>query len=125
MRVAELMSTFRPWWALCGGWAVDAWIGEQTRDHVDIDIATFADDQRAVFEQLSGWNLIAHDAIVDQETTEPWDGRRLVLPAHVHAHSDGDVELEVLINERSHDDWVLSAEPPIVVPISSATAPSP
>src|SRR5918996_452804 len=122
VRVAELMSTFRPWWALCGGWAVDAWIGEQTRDHVDIDIATFADDQRVVFEQLSSWNLIAHDAIVDQETTEPWDGRRLVLPAHVHAHSDGDLELEVLINERSHDEWVLSAEPPIVVPISSAAA---
>ena len=73
VRVAELMSTFRPWWALCGGWAVDAWIGEQTRDHVDIDMATLPDDQRAVFEQLSGWNLIAHDAIVDQETTEPWE----------------------------------------------------
>jgi hypothetical protein len=80
-----------------------AWIGEQTRDHVDIDIVTFVDDQRAVFEQLSSWNLIAHDAIVDQETTGPWEGRRLVLPAHVHAHSAGDLELEVLINERSHD----------------------
>src|SRR5918995_2929342 len=76
VRVAELMSTFRPWWALCGGWAVDAWIGEQTRDHVDIDIATFADDQRAVFEQLSGWNLIAHDAIV-----ESGDDRTLGRPA--------------------------------------------
>ena len=30
-RMAELMSTFRPWWALCGGWAVDTWIGERTR----------------------------------------------------------------------------------------------
>lgn len=82
-----------------------------TRDHVDIDIVTFVDDQRAVFEQLSSWNLIAHDAIVDQETKDPWDGRQLVLPAHVHAHSD-DLELEVLINERSHDEWVLSDEPP-------------
>ena len=121
-RVADLMATFRPWWALCGGWAVDAWIGQQTRDHVDIDIVTFVDDQRAVFEQLADWNLIAHDALVDQETKDPWDGRQLVLPAHVHAHSDNDLELEVLINERSHDDWFLSAEPPIVVPISNATA---
>jgi hypothetical protein len=124
-RVAELMSTFTPWWALCGGWAVDAWLGEQTRDHVDIDIATFADDQRAVFEQLAEWNLIAHDALVDQETRDPWDGRPLVLPAHVHARSDDDLELEVLINERSGDGWVLSAEPPIVVPISRTTRGSP
>ena len=103
--------------------------GRADNDHVDIDIATFTDDQGAVFEQvfeqLSGWNLIAHDAIVDQETTEPWDGRRLVLPAHVHAHSDADVELEVLINERTHDEWVLNAEPAIVLPISTATALSP
>ena len=48
VRVAELMATFRPWWALCGGWSVDAWIGEQTHDHVDTDIVTFADDLRAV-----------------------------------------------------------------------------
>lgn len=103
--------------------------GRADNDHVDIDIATFTDDQGAVFEQvfeqLSGWNLIAHDAIVDQETTEPWDGQRLVLPAHVHAHSDADVELEVLINERTHDEWVLNAEPAIVLPISTATALSP
>jgi len=127
-RIAELMSTFRPWWALCGGWAVDAWLAEQTRDHVDIDIVTFADDQRTVFEHLEhlrGWRLVAHDALVDQETTVPWDGRHLVLPAHVHARSGDDLELEVLINERSHDEWVLSRTHRIAVPISSTTRVSP
>jgi hypothetical protein len=83
---------------------VDAWIGGQTRDHVDIDIASFADDQRAVFEQLSSWNLIAHDAIVDQETTEPWNGWRLVLPAHVHAHPHGDVDFETLRDRLARDE---------------------
>jgi hypothetical protein len=124
-RVAEVMSSFRSWWALCGGWAVDAWLGEETRDHVDVDITVFEHDQRAVFEQLAGWNVIAHDAMVDQETTVPWDGRRLVLPAHVHARSDDALELEVLVNTRSGDEWVLDAEPAIGVPISAATAVSP
>ena len=40
-RVADLMSAFRPKWSLCGGWAADAWLGRQTRDHADIDIAVF------------------------------------------------------------------------------------
>ncbi len=30
--VADLMSTYRHMWCLCGGWAVDAWLGRQTRD---------------------------------------------------------------------------------------------
>jgi hypothetical protein len=117
-RVAALMSTFRQWWCLCGGWAVDAWLGRQTRDHVDVDVAVFDEDQRAIFEQLGGWRLIAHDERVDQETTEPWDGRRLVLPAHVHARSEDGSEFEVLVNERSGDDWILRGEPRITMPLA-------
>ena len=59
VRVAELMATFRPCWAVMrrmGRGRVD---GRADNDHVDIDIATFTDDQGAVFEQvfeqLSGW----------------------------------------------------------------------
>jgi Aminoglycoside-2''-adenylyltransferase len=48
-RVADLMSGFRPKWALCGGWAVDAWLGQQTRDHHDIDLAAFEHDQVAIY----------------------------------------------------------------------------
>lgn len=62
--------------------------GRADSDHVDI--ATFADDQGTVFEQLfeqlSGWNLIAHDAIVDQETTEP-RGRPASRPAGARARA--------------------------------------
>jgi hypothetical protein len=128
-RVADLMSTFRARWFLCGGWAVDAWLGGQTRDHPDVDIAVFQDDQRAIFDHLAGWQLIAHDPNVAGDTSEPWDGRRLDLPAHVHARSP-DVcpanpetgrgpgfNLEVLLNERSGRDWVFSREPRVRMPL--------
>jgi hypothetical protein len=124
------MSSFRPPWALCGGWAVDSWLGRQTRDHADIDISVFHDDQRALFDHLAGWHLIAHDPNVVGDTTELWDGRRLDLPAHIHARpGDGlnlnalntwvrspgaqprdGLNLEIMLNERSGRDWVLSRE---------------
>jgi len=116
-RAAGVMSTFRPRWSLCGGWAVDAWLGRQTREHADIDIAAFQDDQHAIFDHLAGWRLIAHDPNVAGDTSERWDGRRLDLPAHIHARSQDRFHLEVLLNERSSRDWIFSREPRIALPL--------
>ncbi len=116
-RVAKLMATFRPRWALCGGWAIDAWRGSQSRDHGDVDIVVFHDDQGALFEHLAGWRLVAHDAKVSDDTTERWDGRRLELPAHIHTTDEDGFELEVLLNESTGTEWVLSREPRIAVPL--------
>ena len=126
-RVAELMSTYGSTWSLCGGWAVDAWLGRQTRDHGDIDISVFHDDQRAIFDHLAGWQLIAHDPNVPGDTSEPWDGRHLDLPAHIHGRADDarlpdrlDVPaqqgfgLDIQIDERSGSDWIVSREPRIM-----------
>jgi hypothetical protein len=111
------MSGFRPSWFLCGGWAVDAWLGRQTRDHADFDIAVFQDDQRAIFDHLAGWQLIAHDNHVADDSSEPWDGRTLDLPAHIHARPDDGFTFEVILSERSGRDWVFSREPRITMPL--------
>ncbi|MDO8614643.1 MAG: hypothetical protein Q7T33_02765 [Dehalococcoidia bacterium] len=141
-RVADLMSTFRPRWSLCGGWAVDAWLGSQTRDHGDLDITVFSDDQRAIFDHLAGWHLIAHDAPLPGDTSEPWDGRLLGLPAHIHAagpqsafiekdlaagvaRSRDGFNLEVVLNDRSGDDWILSHQPRISLPLRNGVRQSP
>lgn len=113
------MSTFRSWWALCGGWAVDAWLGQQTRGHEDTDVTVFREDQRAVFDHLRGWELVAHDT-PDAEHTDPWDGRPLAHPAHVHARAHDGFDLEVLVNERSADEWILSREPLVALPLPHA-----
>lgn len=144
-RIGELMSSFEPWWALCGGWAVDSWLGRETREHGDLDIMVFEDDQRALFDHLAGWHLVAHDPNVAGDTTALWDGRRLDLPAHVHARPrDGlnlealqawvktpgervrdDANLEVIFNERSGGRWVLSRELGISLPLERAAEESP
>ncbi len=125
-RAADLMSTFRPWWSVCGGWAVDAWIGRQARDHADVDISVFQDDQRAIFKHLASWQLIAHDLQVADDTSGSWNGRHLVLPAHIHARSpdarrslpnrldapaQAGFSLDIQLNERSGGDWIFSREP--------------
>jgi Aminoglycoside-2''-adenylyltransferase len=118
--VRDVLAAFECPWFLTGGWAVDAWLGRRTRDHGDVDITVFHHDQRAVFEHFSGWAVVAHDPNVDDDTTEPWNGRHLDLPAHVHVR-DAAFEFEVLLNERSGDDWVLNRENRVVVPVARST----
>lgn len=122
--VVDMMPGFGRTWYLCGGWAGDAWLGHQTRDHLDVDMVVFHEDQHAIFEQFSDAQLIAHDRNVADDTDERWDGRPLDLPAHVHGTSPESVKFEFVLNERSENGWILHEEPRIMVPLSSSVRPS-
>jgi len=130
------MSTFPAPWALCGGWAIDAWLGRPTRDHADVDIFAFVQDQQAIFEHLAGWQLVAHDL---HGTHQPWDGRRLDLPNHIMGRLDAGerlpdrldtapqqgFSLDIQLNDRSGDDWILSRQPRISLPLWQGVQQSP
>ena len=137
-RIAELMSTYRAAWALAGGWAVDAWLGRLTRDHGDVDLAVFENDRQALFEHLAGWQLIAHEETKENEGADLWDGRALVVPAHIHGRPpelrgplperfdpfgmrivsvDDGFGLDIQLCERSGRDWVLNSEPRVAMPL--------
>jgi hypothetical protein len=122
-RLIDLMSAFPADWALCGGWTVDAWLGRQTRDHLDIDLVVFEEEQRAVFEYFEGWQMLGHDDNVPGATEEQWDGRRLDLPAHMHVRKD-DFDLDIQLNERSSGEWVFSRQPRITLPLTRCIGPS-
>lgn len=143
-RMAAVMAGYPAPWALCGGWAVDWWLGRQTRDHGDIDITVFSSDQPALFAHLRDWNLVPHDAVAPAGS-DPWDGHVLVLPAHIHARPPGaenrarvvswvtppyvnardGLDLELVINEGRDDAWVLSEDPALSLPFARAIARTP
>src|SRR5215475_5170761 len=128
--VRDLLHGLGAQWFLCGGWAVDAWLDRRTRDHGDVDIAMFHPDQHAIVEHLAGWALVGHDPNVPDDTNQPWDGRHLDLPAHVHVPVLGSslstsatathtaVEFEFILVERTGDDWILNPERDIRIPLA-------
>jgi hypothetical protein len=123
-RAAELFDDFGRTWFLVGGWAVDAWLGKVTRDHGDVDVAIFTDDQRALLEHLPDWHLVGHDP-PEQSHDDAWDGRVLGFPAHIHARKPAWPEFDFALNLRSGADWILNREPWISVPFDDAVRPSP
>lgn len=117
------MAGFGRDWSLCGGWGVDAWLGRQTREHLDVDLSIFDADQAAIHDYLrDGWLLNGHDPH-DDDSTHPWDGHRLQLPAHIHARADG-FELDLQVNRRVGDAWVFGAEDRLTMPLAAAVGTS-
>jgi hypothetical protein len=134
------MSGYPRDWSLCGGWAVDAWLGRLTREHGDVDLSVFAEDQGALFEHLRDWQLLAHDPVFDEKSpghnAEWWDGRRrLEFPSHIHARppeSSGPMPeggiardedgfwLDIQIDDRSGSDWTLKREPRVSMPMAGS-----
>lgn len=73
-----------PWW-IAGGWAIDLFLGTQTRTHEDMDILVLRRDQDAVRMLLHGWDVQeAHPELLP--CAWPFQEWRLgtPLPASVH-----------------------------------------
>lgn len=122
-RLIELMAGFPADWALCGGWAADAWLGRQTRDHLDTDLVVFEEDQRSILEYFAGWELNGHDDGGPGDDSSQWQGRHLRVPGHIHARADG-FDLDIQLNERSEGHWVFSREPRLTLPLTRCIVPS-
>jgi lincosamide nucleotidyltransferase A/C/D/E len=86
-----------------GGWAVDALLGEQTREHSDLDLWVRAQDAEPLFRALAGLGL---------DRVFPWPGDR---PWNFVLHDGGALRIDLHFYEPVGDDtWhygsVLSGE---------------
>jgi hypothetical protein len=105
-------------WYVAGGWAIDLFVGQVTREHQDVDIVVARDDQRAVFDHFSERKLLKvtpHAAgLVGQGTVEAWGGERLDLPLHqVFADDAAGDRIEILFGEIEGGLWRYRRNPSI------------
>jgi len=106
--IAQLLAGFaRPWW-ICGGWALDLFLGHETRRHDDLDVALLRQDQVALFHHLRAWDLYY---ATPAHALEPWDGRPLERPLHGiwgrrSSEPTGPWTCEFLLNEARDGEWI-------------------
>jgi GrpB-like predicted nucleotidyltransferase (UPF0157 family) len=113
-RLEVLHSLRRPWF-VAGGWAIDLFLGRQTRNHQDIDIAIFREDQFELRRHLANWKWekAVSGTLVGWGSTE-W----LELPIHEVRANSGERQFEFLFNECRQDLWVYRRDQTITRPIA-------
>src|SRR5471032_726485 len=91
-----VMNEFSAPWGAAGGWALDLFLGFQSRPHADVDVAILRRDQHHLRARLEG----AHVGKVIDGHLSPWGADEILAnPVHeVHANWPDGPRLEFLLN---------------------------
>lgn len=109
-----------PWW-FAGGWALDLWLGRETRAHSDIEAGCFRADLPALAERFSGWDvqLARNKQLASYNLASPPP----VPPFSLWFRRRGrDLwEFELLVEERSDDHWHYRRDARVSLPLARLT----
>jgi hypothetical protein len=118
--VAEVMNSVGVWWAVAGGWAIDLWSGEQTREHHDVEVIVRRCDQAVVHARLvrrrelycldppgSGWR--------------PWNGVPIEPPAFQLGARSSTYEFDIFAETTEQEVWFFRRDARITRPVSAVT----
>ena len=101
-----------PWW-IAGGYALDLFIGHETRKHADVDVAALRRDQQAFRDALGKWDVrIAHAGELI-----PWKKGEPLKPEHhdvwARETPTDPWRVEVLFEESEGKRWAYRRNPRI------------
>src|SRR5579863_6818253 len=126
LEVAAALARFPRPWFFGGGWAIDLHLGAVTREHHDVDVLIFRDDQLLVQQALASFpiqKIIPHpQGLANQGTLAPWGrGERLELPIHqfdVRREPGGPVWFQLMLGESDGTNWIFRRDPRITQPLA-------
>ena len=92
-------------WGLAGGYAVEQFVGKRVRDHGDIDVIVYRDQQLEVQRWLTNWHLYAADPA---GSLRPWAESEF-LPYGIFdiwGHTGIKAwQLQIMLTESEGDRW--------------------
>jgi hypothetical protein len=101
-----------PWW-IAGGWAIDLFLGRQTRPHGDTDVLILRHDQLVFQEFLSDWDL--HKT--KQPGLKPWPKGEFLSPGvndvWCRRTPGAPWSIQLMLLDTQGDCWVFRRDPTI------------
>ena len=118
--VAKVFDNFPfPYW-IAGGWALDLFLEEQTREHEDVDVAILREDERDFRKHLFTWEIwpgLGNNKLEDLPIAldEELSLAREVL--WCRPSPSGEWAFELLLNKTVDGNWVFKRDNSISLPI--------
>jgi hypothetical protein len=110
---AEIFRRIGVQWWIAGGWALDLYLGNNGREHIDTDVLVLRNDQLFIQERLSDWKLFK----TKQPGLAPWpNGEYLCKPVNsIWARRGDDLpwSFEIMLMDTEQDNWVYRRLPSI------------
>lgn len=126
LSVAEVADAMRGvpcrWW-IAGGWAIDLFLGRQTRPHADTDVVILTCDQLVVQQHLSAWRLYKTQQPTPSRLA-PWPAGQYLAPqTNIHNiwvkdRDGGPWRFQLMLTEDAGDRWVFRRDRRIGGPLS-------
>jgi hypothetical protein len=89
---------------VAGGWAIDLWFGEETRQHHDVEVVVRRCDQALVHEALSPrWELFCLDP--PGEGWRTWGGSAIESPAFQFQARSSTIEFDIFTETTDQSMW--------------------
>jgi hypothetical protein len=113
-----LLASVRSRWWIAGGWALDLFVGTQTRLHEDLDIGILRRDVPRVIDSMTGWELFeakhGHLRRLGGRSPEPDVHSLWCRPT-----GQREWAVELMLDEAEDDAWVFRRERSIRCPLDS------
>lgn len=115
LKVKNKMDKFGFPWFVAGGWAIDLFLGRETRAQADVEIGIYRKNQMQLcrFFSKSKKQFVDNRNYTGKRERHEWTKEYLRLPIHELYIDLGGLELKVLLNERDDHNWVYRRDPRI------------
>ena len=124
-RVAALLAGVRAPWCVVAGWALELFVGEELREHEDLEIAVPRARFAEIAERLGGFELFIPDGdLTEPGLVWPFDRAPQALAGHhqtwVREPATGLWRLDVFREPSEGDTWICRRDERIRLPYGEA-----
>ncbi len=102
------------WW-VAGGYAIDLFLGWESRTHSDLDLEMFRSDAASIFDNFGGWDIHTASDGELRPWTNPDNLDENIFGLWLRPSPGDSWQVEILLADGDRSEWSFRRDPSIVM----------